>query len=97
MTFLPNKAELTCLSIMLEATLRVVKEEHSKKLEDVLKQVMQEVKLGGVWPQHKQGNEEHEDAQADSLLAAAASAMDEEEFEDAGEQSKEAPGATERS
>lgn len=97
MSFHPNKAELTCLTIMLEATLRIVKEEHSKKLEEIMKEVAEKVKLVGVKPQQKHSYEEHEDAQADTLPAAAASAMDEEGIEDAGEPSKEAPGAAERS
>jgi len=96
-SFHPNKAELTCLTIMLEATLRIVKEEHSKKLEDIMREVAKEIKLVGVKPYHKQSYEEHEDAQANTLPAAAASAMDEEGIEDAGEPSKEAPGAAERS
>jgi len=94
--FHPNKAELTCLTIMLEATLRVVKEEHSKKLEDIMKEVAQKVKLVGVKPQHEQIYKEHEDAQADTLPAAAALAMNEEDVEDAEKQSEEAPEAAGR-
>ena len=91
MSFHPNKAELTCLTIMLEATLRVVKEEHSKKLEDIMKEVAKEVKLVGVKPKHKQSHKEHEDAQADTTLA-----MDEEDVEDAEKQSERAREAAGR-
>lgn len=91
MNFHPNKAELTCLSIMLEATLRVVKEEHSKKLEDIMKEVAKEVNLVGLKPHHEQSDKEHEDAQADTTLA-----MDEEDVEDAEKQSAEIPEAAGR-
>jgi len=94
--FHPNKAELTCLTIMLEATLRIVKEEHSKKLEEIMKEVAEKVKLVGVKPQQKHSYEEHEDTQADTLPAAAALAMNEEDVEDAEKQSEEAPEAAGR-
>lgn len=84
----PNKAELTCLTIMLEATLRVVKQEHSKKLGDIMREVAKEVNLGGAKPHDKPSYEEHEDVQADTRLA-----MDEEDVGDAEKQPAEAAGA----
>ncbi len=87
----PNKAELACMIVLLEAALRLITEDVSKELEDVMREVAKEVKLVRVKPQHDQNHEEREDAQADITMA-----MDQEDVEDAEKQSEEAPEAAGR-